>query len=138
MLAAWIVNALALAAGALLGLRGLIDPGWAARLVRLKPVEQGGGYAEFRAMYGGGFLALHAVALALTLKYLSGGEAVIGVAATGAAAAVAACWAGACAGRLVAMLRDKADTPFNRLSALVEAAAALAIGAPWALWYFAA
>src|SRR5690242_20363139 len=52
-LLAWSLNALALAFGAYLGLRGLFDPNWAAKLVRLKPDERGGGFAEFRATYGG-------------------------------------------------------------------------------------
>jgi hypothetical protein len=35
------------------------------------------------------------------------------------------------------MLLDGADTQFNRLSAVVEAALALAIAAPWIGWFFA-
>jgi hypothetical protein len=135
---AWILNALALAFGMGLGLRALFAPKWAARFVRLKPDEQGGGFAEFRATYGGMFLAAHAVALIMTLMYVGGGEYVVGVAATGAAAALGAGWAGACGGRLLAMLLDSADTRFNRLSAAVEAALALAIAAPWLAWYFSA
>jgi len=134
MIFAWVLNALALAVGAALGARGLLDPKWAARFVRLQADEQGGGFAEFRATYGGVFLGLHAVALLMTLKYLTGGAAVIGVAATGAAAALGAGWAGAAFGRVIAIWRDGADTKFNRLSAGVEAAMALAIGAPWIVW----
>ncbi|MBS0384976.1 MAG: hypothetical protein JSS00_06470, partial [Proteobacteria bacterium] len=59
-LAAWCLSALALGFGALLGARGLIDPRWAQRLVRLQPDERGGGFAEFRATYGGLFFGLHA------------------------------------------------------------------------------
>ena len=55
-LVAWCLSALALAFGAYLGARGLFDPHWAQKLVRLKPDEQGGGFAEFRATYGGVFL----------------------------------------------------------------------------------
>jgi hypothetical protein len=139
MLAAWIVSALGMAFGAYLGLRGLLDPRWASRLVRLKEDEQGGGFAEFRATYGGVFLGLHAAGLALTLQYLRSGHEVIGVAATGAVAALAFGWAGAAFGRLVSMWRDAGTaTPFNRLSVGVETALALAIGAPWALWLLGA
>lgn len=134
MLIAWLLNALALAAGAALGARALFDPNWAARFVRLKADDQGGGFAEFRATYGGVFLALHLVALLLTLRYLLAGGAVIGVCATGAAAAISAAWGGAAFGRLVSMWRDKTDTRFNRLSAGVEVGMSLAIGLPWIVW----
>jgi hypothetical protein len=139
MLAAWIASALGMAFGAFLGLRGLLDPRWASRLVRLKEDEQGGGFAEFRGTYGGVFLGLHTAGLALTLQYLRSGHEVIGVAATGAVAVLAFGWAGAAFGRLVSIWRDEgAATPFNRLSVGVETALALAIGAPWALWLFGA
>jgi hypothetical protein len=132
--AAWILNALALAFGAILGARALVDPHWAQKLVRLKPDEQGGGFAEFRATFGGLFLFVHLAALALTLRYVLGGGALIGVVATGATAAVAAAWAGAAFGRLISMWRDKTDTKFNRLSFCVEAVMALAVAGPWILW----
>jgi hypothetical protein len=135
MIFAWGLSALALAFGAALGVRALIDPDWAAKFVRLKPDEQGGGFAEFRATYGGVFLGLHLVALVFTLLYLWGGEYVIGVCATGAAAAIAAGWAGAALGRVVAIWRDGADTSFNRMSAGVEIAMAFAIGMPWLVWF---
>lgn len=137
MTLAWILNALALLFGAGLGARALIDPKWAARFVRLKADDQGGGFAEFRATYGGVFLASHAVALLMTLMYALGGEYVIGVAASGGAVALGAAWAGSCGGRVLAMLLDGADTNFNRISAVVEAVLALAIAAPWLAWYFA-
>ncbi len=133
---AWVLHAFGLAIGIALGARALIDPKWAARFVRLKADEQAGGFAEFRATYGGMFLAVHAAALLMTLMYLNGGEFVIGVAATGGAAALGAAWAGACGGRVLSMLLDRTDTPFNRMSAAVEAALALAIAAPWLVWYF--
>ncbi|MGD9980944.1 MAG: hypothetical protein AB7H66_03500 [Hyphomonadaceae bacterium] len=134
MVFAWGLSALALIFGAALGARALIDPHWAARFVRLKEDEQGGGFAEFRATYGGVFLFLHLVALVFVASYLLGGEYVIGVLATGAAAVIAAGWAGSALGRLFSMWRDKIDTKFNRLSAGVEAAMAFAIGMPWLVW----
>jgi len=134
MLVAWIVNVLALGVGVILGLRALIDPNWAARLVRLAPDEQGGGFAEFRATYGGLFLGAHGVALALTLRWLTSEQYLIGVAASGAAAVLAAGWGATAFGRLLSMWRDRADTRFNRLSVAFEMLVAAAIGAPWAVW----
>jgi hypothetical protein len=134
---AWGLSALALLFGAALGARALIDPQWAAKFVRLKADEQGGGFAEFRATYGGVFLGLHLVALLFTLIYLWGGEYVIGVCATGAGAAISAGWAGAALGRVISMWRDGADTKFNRMSAGVEIAMAFAIGMPWLVWFLA-
>lgn len=131
---AWVLNALGLLFGAVLGARGLLDPKWAARLVRLQPDEQGGGFAEFRATYGGVFLGLHAVAFVLTMNWILYGEAPVGTTAVGAAAAIAAAWFGAAFGRAVSMLRDGTRTRFNELSAVFELAVAAAIGAPWFVW----
>jgi hypothetical protein len=131
---AWILNALGLLFGAALGARGLLDPKWAQHLVRLQPDEQGGGFAEFRATYGGVFLGMHAVALLLTLRWLLAGGGLVGVTAAGASAAVAAAWGGAAAGRLLSMLRDKSRTRFNDLSVAIEIALAAAIAAPWFVW----
>lgn len=137
MIFAWVLSALALMFGAALGARALIDPRWAAKFVRLREDEQGGGFAEFRATYGGVFLFLHLVALAFIAIYSWGGEYVIGVVATGAVAAVSAGWAGAALGRVLSIWRDGADTRFNRLSAGVEAAMAFAIAMPWLVWFLA-
>lgn len=135
MLIAWVLNALALAFGAALGARGLIDPKWAARFVRLREDEQGGGFAEFRATYGGVFLGVHIIALVLSVQWIAGREPPVGALAAGASAAVAAAWAGAAFGRGVSIWRDQgANTPFNRLSVAVEAVMGLLIAAPWASW----
>jgi hypothetical protein len=130
----WLLNALALTFGAALGARALFDPHWAARLVRLRE-DGAGGFAEFRATYGGVFLGLHLIALAFTLKYVTGGENIAGALAVGAAAALSVGWAGAAFGRIVSMWRDGADTPFNRISAGVECAMAALIGGPLAAWF---
>jgi hypothetical protein len=134
---AWAICALALSFGAALGARALFDPHWAAKFVRLQADEQGGGFAEFRATYGGVFFGLHLIALGFTLFYLIGGEYVIGVCASGASATVAFGWAGAAVGRAIAMWRDGANTSFNRVSAGVETAMAFAIGMPWLVWFLA-
>jgi hypothetical protein len=135
MIFAWWLSVLALLAGAGLGVRALIDPAWAAKFVRLKADEQGGGQAEFRATFGGVFLGLHLVALVLTLFYLESGAYLIGVCATGAGAAISAGWAGAAVGRAVSIWRDGADTSFNRMSIGVEIAMAFAIAMPWLVWF---
>jgi hypothetical protein len=134
-LVAWCLSALALAFGVYLGARGLFDPHWAQKFVRLQPDAQGGGFAEFRATYGGVFLGSHLVALLLVLAWLLAGEAVVGTTAIGAIAVIAAAWGGAALGRALSMLRDAGTkTPFNRASPIVETVMALLIGAPWLVW----
>jgi hypothetical protein len=130
MLIAWWLNVLGLAFAAGLGVRALLDPQWAARFVRMKD----DGLAEFRAV-GGVLVFAHVAALVLTWKYVQGGEHVVGLAATGAAAALAAAWGGAAMGRCLSMWRDAARTRFQLIRAGMEAALALAIGAPWAVWF---
>lgn len=134
MIFAWVACALGLAFGAGLGARALFDPHWAQKLVRLKPDEQGGGFAEFRATYGGLIFFMHLLALGMVGFYLLGGEFVIGVATTGATAVLSAAWGGTALGRALAIWRDGADTKFNRLSLGAEVLAAAAIGAPWITW----
>ena len=133
-LVAWCLSALALGFGAWLGLRGLITPRWAQKLVRLEPDQQGGGFAEFRATYGGLFLGLHGAALFFALSWIVFGGALIGVLATGACAVIAAAWGGAAFGRALSMLRDHTYTRFNLGSALFEAVLAIIIAAPWFVW----
>ncbi len=135
-LVAWCLSALALAFGVYRGIRSLIDPHWAQKLVRLAPDEpdERGGFAEFRATYGGLFFGLHAAALLLALIWIARGGALVGVMATGASAAIAAAWAGAAAGRALSMWRDGAATRVNLSSAALEAIVAIVVGAPWLLW----
>jgi hypothetical protein len=134
MIFAWMLNALALAFGAALGARALFDPQWASRFARVKADEQGGGEAEFRATYGGVFAFTHAVALLMTLKWIGGGEFVLGVAAAGASAVLSAGWAGSAFGRFLAIWRDGVRTKFNLYCAYAEVGLAICIGAPWAVW----
>lgn len=134
--AAWALNALALAFGLALGVKGMIDPNWAAKLVRLKPDEQGGGFAEFRATYGGLFAFTHVVGLYFSLQWIFEGEFVIGVYAAGAAAVLCAAWVGTAIGRVWSMLADNTRTRFNAISAGVEALTGLLIGLPWLVWNF--
>ena len=133
-LVAWCLSALALVFGAYLGVRGLFTPRWVQKFVRLEPDAQGGGFAEFRATYGGMILGLHAAALFLAGSWIIFGGALIGVLATGACAVIAAAWGGTAFGRTLSMLRDGAYTRFNLISALVEALVAIIIAAPWFVW----
>lgn len=60
----FLISAATLAFGAGLGLKGLFDPAWAGKLVRLQPENgQPEGFAEFRSTLGGMFLGLHLAAL---------------------------------------------------------------------------
>ena len=60
----FLISAVTLAFGAGLGLKGLFDPAWAGKLVRLQPENgQPEGFAEFRSTLGGMFLGLHLAAL---------------------------------------------------------------------------
>ncbi len=133
-LVAWVLNALALTFGAVLGARGLIDPQWASKLVRLKPDEQGGGFAEFRATYGGLFLATHLVGLYFTLRWVLGGQTMVGIYAAGAAAALSAAWIGTAGGRAFSIWRDDTRTRFNEISVGVEFITGVLIGSPWLFW----
>ncbi|HVY90595.1 MAG TPA: DUF4345 family protein, partial [Hyphomonadaceae bacterium] len=88
--------------GGLLGLYALLNPRWASRLVRLKPADgKVEGKSEFRATYGGLFLAGHAFA---------GWALTQGVQGHYAAGALGACWLGTCAGRLISFALDKTAT----------------------------
>jgi hypothetical protein len=124
MIVALVLSGLAMATGAVLGLLGLFAPTAASRLARLRvDPERPGGQAEFRATFGGVFFGLHAAGLVCLA--LGGGWAM------GAAGVLAAGWAGAGAGRLISILADRgAATGFNRASAAVEFALALAIASP--------
>lgn len=60
----FLISVVTLAFGAGLGLKGLFDPAWAGKLVRLQPENgQPEGFAEFRSTLGGMFLGLHLAAL---------------------------------------------------------------------------
>lgn len=128
-LAEWIAAA-ACVGGVGLGLYGLIDPVWAANLVRLRGDNQRpGGFAEFRATYGGLFFGAHSFALAVLLISPSATSA-------GACAALGFGWGLTAFGRLVSMILDKTDTGFNRFSVLFEAAFGAALVSPYVLAHF--
>ncbi|WP_300541952.1 hypothetical protein [Maricaulis sp.] len=127
-----IFSGLAAALGAALGLGSLIFPAWGSRVVRLRAdADRPGGWAEFRASYGGGLLLLHAaVLLAIAMREQAGMASVI---ATGFAAGAA--WLGMAIGRSVSMLLDhrrhQTRTGYNLLSVGFELVVGLALMAPW-------
>jgi hypothetical protein len=117
------VAAIAAFLGAGLGMIGLLAPDRAAKIVRLIPdPAMPGGQAEFRASYGGLFLAGHAVPF--------------GALVTGSPAAallclpLAAAWFGAAIGRVVSINLDDARTGYNWFSVGFEAVLGLALLAP--------
>lgn len=122
----------AAAIGALLGLYSLLWPQQAAKVVRLCPdPDMKGGFAEFRATYGGLLLFAHlAVLLAIFMREQAGMASVIGT-----SFAVGAGWLGAALGRALAMLADhekrQTRTGYNAFSTVFELALALALLAPW-------
>jgi len=121
-----VISALACAIGAGLGVYGLVNPGWASRLVRLRddPDRPGGG-AEFRATYGGLFIGVHVTCLVLLVSPNW-------MMALGAIAVAAAAWIATAVGRALSIALDKpSNTGFNRASTAFEIVIGLMIAAPW-------
>jgi hypothetical protein len=97
---AFLISAATLAFGAGLGLKGLLDPVWAGKLVRLQAENgQPEGFAEFRSTLGGMFLGLHLVALICVCIWK-------GDAGLAACAILSAGWLMTAAGRFVAYKKD--------------------------------
>lgn len=118
MTAAEIINIFGALVTMGMGCLGLLTPRLAAKLVRLGPTSPEG-FAEFRATYGGLFVAL---GLAPLLWPEPGLYLVAGLA-----------WLGAAVGRIVSMAADDAYFKFNSLSVLFESACAglLLFGNPY-------
>jgi hypothetical protein len=119
-----IVAMLACVVGAGMGLYAMVNPGWGAKLVRLQPAEgTAGGFAEFRATYGGLFAFSHLGAL-------------LGVLATGPSFSAIFCfplaagWVGAGVGRLMSIAFDGTGTKFNTASVIFEFAMGIALFLP--------
>lgn len=95
------ISGVMLGLGAALGLKGLLDPAWAGKLVRLQAENgQPEGFAEFRSTLGGMFLGLHLAALlCLILAPLSAGAAACFILAAG--------WLSTAAGRVLAYRLDE-------------------------------
>jgi len=127
-----ILAGVAASIGAALGLVALVAPAKAAEIVRLRPDwDAPGGFAEFRATFGGLLLFAHlAVLLAIWMQARAGMASVIAT-----SFAVGAGWLGAAIGRTVAMAVDHREhqtrTAYNAFSTVFELVLALMLLAPW-------
>lgn len=105
-----IFSAIALFLGALYGLACLFSPTFASNSVRLKAdPDNPGGYAEFRATFGGVFLMLHITALVLLLfiaRAPDASETQSMILYAFALLPIAMGWFGAAIGRVLSMLLD--------------------------------
>lgn len=129
------ISILGLLVGAGLGLAGLLNPRWAANLVRLRDTpENPGGFAEFRGTYGGLFFGAHGIALILSgplaWDAAAAGDPTKLWAGFGAAAVCAAMWIGTGLGRVLSIAADGTNTKFNQASVIFEIALGLIILAP--------
>ena len=98
---ALLISAATLAFGAGLGLKGIFDPAWAGKLVRLQPENgQPEGFAEFRSTLGGMFLGLHLAAL-ICIGFWKGD------AGLAACTILSAGWLMTAVGRFVAYKKDQ-------------------------------
>ncbi|MGY6531403.1 hypothetical protein [Glycocaulis sp.] len=127
----WMLAGLAAAIGALMGLMSLAVPRWGANVVRLAPhPEMHGGWAEFRASYGGALVLAHgAVLLTLAMSAQAGAGAVMG-----ASLAVGLYWLGMAIGRAISMLVDAEQntrTRYNAAAIGFEAVMGVALCAPF-------
>ena len=127
----WILAGVAAGIGALMGLLSLINPRWGASVVRLAPDPRWkGGWAEFRASYGGALVFLHgAVLLTLAMSFQAGAGAVMG-----ASFAASCYWLGMAIGRVVSILADREKetaTGYNFGGVAFELVLAAALGAPF-------
>jgi hypothetical protein len=130
------LSAAGMGVGAFLGARGLFDPHWAARLVRLR--EDGpGGFAEFRGTFGGLFLASQLAGLAFMVPTALEMETLAGTpthwTAMGAAAVCGAMWIGTGFARILSMIVDGTATPMNRIATGFEFVVGALVLAPWFL-----
>ena len=127
-----LLTGIAATIGALMGLAALIVPRWASNIVRLSTSGmKPGGWAEFRALYGGGFLLAHgSVLLTIAMMSQAGRNSVVA-----AGFAIGALWLGMAIGRSVSVLADhkthRTRTPLNLFSIPFEIVMGLALWAPW-------
>lgn len=103
-----IISIITLMLGAFMGLGALFSPKWASSVVRLvedpDPAKPGG-YAEFRATYGGLFLFAHLTAAVMLITFSrSDVQPALGLIAV---LPLAAGWIGAGFGRTVSLIFDR-------------------------------
>ncbi|MEL7482538.1 MAG: hypothetical protein AAGJ29_13375, partial [Pseudomonadota bacterium] len=113
--------------GAYAGFMAIIAPGMIARTLRLQAnPERPGGYAEFRATFGGVFFMVHLTTLLLMHHMSDTGAALIVL-------PVAFAWLGAAIARLASMALDKTENGeggINRYWVGLELVVAAMIAAP--------
>jgi len=113
--------------GAWAGLIALFRPAQIASSLRLQanPAKPGG-YAEFRATFGGVFFMIHAVALLLVLRLDTAQSALVVM-------PIAAAWLGAAIARSLSMFLDgepNGEGGINRYWVMLEIVVATVIAAP--------
>ena len=129
--APWIIAGLAALLGFGMGFAALVTPRWAQSVVRLAPDPRWkGGWAEFRAGFGGALCLLHgAVLLTLVMSFQAGAGAVMG-----SSFAASLYWLGMVIGRGLSMLADaeqETRTSYNLMGLGFELVMAGALGAPF-------
>lgn len=105
-----VISFITLGLGALMGLGALFSPNWASNVVRLvaNPAsDKPGGYAEFRATYGGLFLFSHLMTLALLMMFTRLDTETAPILTVVAVLPLAAGWIGAGIGRTLSLLLDR-------------------------------
>ena len=121
------ISMAALAFGAWAGFMALVAPNQIANTLRLQAAPgRPGGYAEFRATFGGVFLMIHLVALLLVLRLPVTGVVLVIL-------PIAAAWLGAALARIASMVLDKeknGEGGINRYWVVLEVVIALMIAAP--------
>ena len=127
----WIITGFAALVGTGMGLASLAVPRWGQSVVRLGPDPRWkGGWAEFRASFGGALALLHgAVLLTLVMSGQAGSAAVMG-----ASFAAALYWFGMAIGRLASMALDTAEetrTSYNAAGVGFELIMGFALAAPF-------
>lgn len=122
-----IISMIGLGLCALMGIGALVSPAWAAGVVRLQAdPEKPGGYAEFRATYGGLLLMVHMMALVMVYKLGPTFSALLVV-------PIAMGWYGAAIGRLISLALDRSKlggTGMNHVWVLTEILLGTMIGLP--------
>ena len=115
--------------GALIGLIALFRPAGIAQTLRLQAdPERPGGFAEFRASFGGIFLMIHMTALVFATHLQGLNPTLVIFVVT----PIAMAWFGAAIGRLISMALDKkqnGEGGINRYWVLLEIVVGLMISA---------
>ena len=127
----WLIAMVAALIGSAMGLMSFCVPRWGASVVRLAPDPRlKGGWAEFRASYGGAILLPHmAVLLTMAMSFQAGTGAVIG-----ASFIAATYWLGMAIGRIISMIVDQAEQTLTRYNAMgvgFELVMAVALAMPF-------